>query len=603
MTSTTTLRSDHGHFVTAEDGGGPQGVVIAGRPAGLATANRAAAAEWEQIRVERQSDGVWALKSPGGYYLCAEGDGHGGVTGVAVFNRGTVGEWERWMAVDGGDRVALLSWDGRSYLVAEVDGSLRVRVPGTEHGAPGPWESFASPASWWVVPVHVDDPHPHPFAGQLTTLGESCYADNNGPRVDNAVYHGGDVFGLYCESFEPGKEGLRAVALDVLAKAKKAGYPQVRSWLCVNDTRDPANPWATLGAPLYVGWGLRATPQYLQRGIEWARIVRSFGLAWHAAPGGLDKMDAQQEGRLFEAIRDIVSGAGPECFSLIEACNEARDTCDRDGDNEPANLERLINIVRARHPQILYTLTAYTGTEDANELARFNAPGVTRFVYHHGYRAGFIHDKIRHRGTFLRDNGIHRLGWDGEGCGPFSDKDEPGNGLTSVSAQENGHRSDRQFDDESVAAIGAAMAIQHGVPSFMCSTGVKSHADPASFPGFWSLPRLLRLLPAYTHLGRLTHGGRSDAVIRAVTNAGGHLGRADQCLVTNPQTGAREIVAILYGDHNGATQGEQTYAFPVAGRVTGVIIHPGTGEQHQIDASGSLSVSMKWARVLAARVS
>lgn len=612
----TTLQGAHGWFVCAEDGGGPQGGSIDGRHEGLAVCNRATAGEWEQIRVIRQTDGRWALQSSDGYYLCAESmkdpfDGAWCVIGYAAFNRGTVGEWECWTAEPMPDgRVALRSWDGVSYLVAEPTGDLSVRRPGTDDGSPGPWESFTAPSPWWEIKPHVDQvAHPHPFAGQFTTLGESCFADDRGPRIDNASYHGGDLFGLYCASFERDKSGLRSIVMDTLASCRAVGYPHVRSWVSVNDARDPSNIWAVKGAPLYVGWGLRATPDFQVRVVEFAQLLRSFGLAWHCAPGGLDQMDALQEARLFVTLRDAVSQAGPSCFSLIEACNEAGGTTDdRSGvapaDSSPENLERLINIIRLAHPNVLYALTAFAGSDDPAVLARFNRPGVTRFAYTHQYRGGKIADKIRHRGTFARDNGIHRLVGDGESCGPFSDHGIPGNGLTCVSAQEYGKREDRQFDDESVAAIGAATAIQHGWPSFMCSAGVRSYTSPTEFPGFASLPRLLRLLPAYTHLGKLTHGGRSDAVIKAVVNPEGYLGRADQCLVTNPQTGAREIVAILYGEN--PSNHESDYAFPSTAKIEGVIIHPGTGERHPIAWSGPGSVRtvrMQWARIIVGTIS
>ena len=83
------------------------------------------------------------------------------------------------------------------------------------------------------------------------------------------------------------------------------------------------------------------------------------------------------------------------------------------------------------------------------------------------------------------------------------------------------------------------------------------------------------------------------------------LGRADQALVTNPITGQREIVAILYGDHDGS-HGERTYVYPARARVEGRIIHPGTGEAHPILWSGpgaTVAISMRWARIVVGVIS
>ena len=54
--TTTTLETDHGRFVCAEEGGGTEGTVVDGRPQGLATGTREAAGAWETFTVEHDGE-------------------------------------------------------------------------------------------------------------------------------------------------------------------------------------------------------------------------------------------------------------------------------------------------------------------------------------------------------------------------------------------------------------------------------------------------------------------------------------------------------------------------------------------------------------------
>ena len=54
------LKSDHGKFCSAEDGGGNEGQVVDGRPAGLLTATRDSAGGWETFLGEWNEDGTFS---------------------------------------------------------------------------------------------------------------------------------------------------------------------------------------------------------------------------------------------------------------------------------------------------------------------------------------------------------------------------------------------------------------------------------------------------------------------------------------------------------------------------------------------------------------
>lgn len=426
-------------------------------------------------------------------------------------------------------------------------------------------------------PVPPRPVHPAPIVGQLRTDGDRCFADDTGCRI-LAAYHGGDLFALFAAG------QVEAVRAD-LAAAAAAGYQIVRSWVALNDGGDPHNIWV---GPHYRGVGPRLTPDYTGQLVAFARLLDSYGLKWHMAAGGIDGMSTAVEESMMRAWADAMAEAGADKWALVEACNECRDTADRDGDNEPGHLEHLIDIVRRRHPQVLYTLTAYTGTEDPAELRPYQ-PSWVPFTYYHGYRGQDIDDKIRHRVSMALESGLGRLFWDGEPGGPWSRRGIPGDPLTSVSAQANDH----EYDDESVAAMHMATVIGRGITAYMSATGVRRYISPTTFPGFAAVPRLLRMIPSSAHTGQLTHGGRGDAPIASTTNGAGHLGRADQLVLPDGQ-----LIALLYGERPGS------YRYPLRRGLRGSLIHPGTGEAHQIDlpAGATLAVDMRWARVFVGRV-
>ena len=114
----------HLRRVLAEQGGG-----------GDVNANRATAGAWESFTVVLRGANRVALRTAGGYYLCAEGGGGGAV----VANRTSVGAWETFEVVAvGGGQIALRTADGH-YLCAEGGGGRAVVANRTGVGG---WETF-----------------------------------------------------------------------------------------------------------------------------------------------------------------------------------------------------------------------------------------------------------------------------------------------------------------------------------------------------------------------------------------------------------------------------------------------------------------------------
>lgn len=142
MAIRVSLRTDNGHYLCAETGGGREMI-----------ANRTAVGPWETFTVERldqtgallMSGDRVALRTANGQYLCAENGGGGEV----VANRTTMGPWETFTIVhadlsggeiSSGQGVLLRTANGQ-FLCAEGGGGREVTA---DRAAIGPWETFTA---------------------------------------------------------------------------------------------------------------------------------------------------------------------------------------------------------------------------------------------------------------------------------------------------------------------------------------------------------------------------------------------------------------------------------------------------------------------------
>lgn len=113
------------HYLCAEGGGGSDGRIVA---------NRTEPGAWETFHVERIDETHIALKSSGGFYVCAESGGGREL----VANRTERGAWETFEVVPLEDGIALRA-SGGQFVCAEGDGGGAVVANRAEAGA---WETF-----------------------------------------------------------------------------------------------------------------------------------------------------------------------------------------------------------------------------------------------------------------------------------------------------------------------------------------------------------------------------------------------------------------------------------------------------------------------------
>ncbi|TXH09896.1 MAG: hypothetical protein E6R03_16055 [Hyphomicrobiaceae bacterium] len=189
-----TLKADHGKYLCAEEGGGEQGQIIAGRQAGLVTATRDAAGAWETFVLVDADDDSVAFRSHGGKFLCAENEGR---DGVLVCNRDAVGAWEKFIPHSDGDRMGfeakcrpgffIKAWpDGRVTL----DQPMFNDAPATE---PGPYELFETSVA--IPGMRPGAGNGRPPAGVVRLHGRG-FADDAGPFLGLTSTHM-DAINLY----------------------------------------------------------------------------------------------------------------------------------------------------------------------------------------------------------------------------------------------------------------------------------------------------------------------------------------------------------------------------------------------------------------------
>lgn len=449
---------------------------LCAEPDGRVVADRTAAGEWERWTLTHLGGDTYSLQSAHGRYLCAEPDG------LVVANRADAGPWESWRLVQVGTGVAFVSHHGL-YLCAEGGGG-GVVVANRE--AAGEWEVFrpSQPIGGDVSPVG----HPDPLVGQLR-VERGAYVDDTGPRLP-VFLHLGDIIGHGLV------RGVDAI-LPALDFAQRHGYHGIRSWFQLHLT---TGKW--LRGPTENGWN---PLDNRQRFVEILAAAAARGLTWHIAGGGTKGLSEGRERELFGLLAEVIGEVGPEHFALVEGVNEARDTA---REATPAAVERSLAPVRARHPQILTGLSAYTGHEDRVLLEEWT-PDWMPFYLVHGSRDGRAHDKIRHIFSLGYDGEgtpTRRLGWQGEPWGPGR----------IVSAQ-SGHGE----IDANVMVLGACMAaMARQAWVVMSGPGVVYTDEPLeAMPGLADVPGVVRTLPqdlmrfrVFSHSGPNKKGQRIHAV-------------------------------------------------------------------------------------------
>jgi hypothetical protein len=321
------------------------------------------------------------------------------------------------------------------------------------------------PIDVWMQRVTLPPPaNGWAINGRLRLNGRQT-VDDSGPRLVS-VLHSMDLIGHGLV------RGVDAV-LPTLDMAARVGYHVIRAGFQLHI---PSGTW--LPGPTQNGWDIRSNPE-LFKAILRAGIER--GLKWNVVALGIRGLDNNAENEQFDLLASMIRELGPEHFVQVVASNEVRDTGDND-DQEPSELERLINRVRSKVAEIaFYALTAYTGTEDLDIIKRYTTPWMHHVVMH-GYRDGQVHDKIRH---------YFNNGYEGMGRTHHIWHDEPVGVGRLVSVTANKH----QLGPAEMQLIAVAAAMR-GTWTFMSGPGVVLGDEPwEAMPGLAETPAILRELP------------------------------------------------------------------------------------------------------------
>lgn len=368
----------------------------------------------------------------------------------------------------------------------------------------------------WLHRAFGASAHVDPWLGAVRIEGRAFVSDG-GPKLPVCL-HLGDLIGHGLV------RGVDAI-LPALDRAAGWGYHCVRSWFQLHLT---SGKW--LRGPTEDGWDPRRDPV---RFVEILRAGVARGLKWNLAGGGIKGLTNADEDQLFDLLADAIGQVGPEHIAQVVALNESRDTGDAD-DNEPAELERLIDRVRRRHPSVLYALTAYTGIEDAAVTARYTRSWMRHSVVH-GSRDGRAHDKIRHIFSWMYERGAGRdLAW----------QDEPFGVGRLVSAQ-SGHG---ELDAHVMQCAAAMAALSRQAWTFMSGPGVVYTDEPLeAMPGIAETPAILRALPQdLMRFATLGHSGDSRRGTRLHAVRGDRPNvREDYAIATDGR-----YLAIQYGPPN-----------------------------------------------------
>jgi hypothetical protein len=435
--------------------------------------------------------------------------------------------------------------------------------------------------------------HPNPVAGAIWVDPGKCFGDDTGCRTFTII-HAGDTAARW--NAPCGRECWPEILRDIDDWAA-ANYHIVRMWSYLRAASD--SPWSRGGSPPYNGLDALNNPDFVANTVALINAIADRGMRVTLESGGIDKLNTEQERRLMDVLHEVGERAGWWKIAWVAPVNEPASThatSDNDGDVEPAHLRMLVDRLRAGS-NVLWHLGGVSNVEwgtGGRWDQRKYTPREAGWGYTHGYRAGEVHDKIRHRFSWQCpdcENGKTagaevRLWVDGEGIGqPTSGKP-----LQYVSVVGAGH----QLDAEALSLV-VAMQSLRGIGSHMCGTCVQRYQPFTESVGFREVAWTVAQLPRDVHTFRsLVHGGRSNAVFKAVEQ-GGALLRVDQAIADNGTT-----VAVAY-----ASRENRHWRVPVTRAMRVRVCSPKDqrcSDEFSVPAGGSVDLGViRWGRLLIAR--
>jgi hypothetical protein len=386
-----------------------------------------------------------------------------------------------------------------------------------------------------------NDVHPNPLVGIVKVNGLG-YEDANGPCYPYGI-HAGDLF--LCQT--EGKD--ITPALDSFVEI---GAHFTRQWITLMYFKQgyPGHFWGTRGC------SPRVTPGYygqLRHNIE-MHIERK--LKMHLSMGDLNNVSQSELIDLYTQLADLVKEYGQEHFIFPGEVNESAFTF---SNASGMQIAQLVDIIRQKNPDILYSLTAYGGYVPVEKLIEYTAPW-QKVYYKHGYRDGHYWDKIRH---YFSDGyeyykQIRTVGADHEPSGYGKYVSATAN-MDEINASTMG-----------LMAVISVLARQSYL--YFCSPGIKWEEDFHSMPGFATCPKLVAMLPKGLCNGKLHHSGtafRNERIFEAIGEF-----RVDGIV----KESTKEFAYIGYGP------GDRV-KLPVNRAFDGFIINPNTLEKSSISGN------------------
>ena len=556
-----TFRADHGLYLCAEEGGAPEGTIIAGRPGGLLTATREAAGAWETFTVEPQELGVVALRSSGGFYACCENEGR---DGIVVCRSVSVGGWERFVVVsDDPTRVSFEAECRRGFfLKAWPDGTVTLDQPlweGEPVATPGGYETFTAdpPLPSGAAPVD------QALQGVLTADYDAGIRDATGPVLPR-VLHVGDLLAHY--NYDP------EWAEEVLDEIAAAGWQAVRTWTILRGSY-----WEDWGTPITPD-----NPLYWDTLRAFCQALRARSLRWLVSQGDLCAWTGQSGRIAFmqQLAHELTAQGGNE--SLVFGVDCGNETL-WNGEDDPQQLREMLDAFLAILDTPIRTLTSWDEDHPNHLLVgdvqrdlhtgRWPWPQVARRVFNVGYEVQ------PHVFTMYSEPA-------GQGCQEYGGDRRVGHHVSATSEPAEWNDGDPEIQ----LAYAAIHAIAKG--AFVCfmSPGVITDEPFSNYPAFSLVPRLYAALPRDITAWTTFHGGEGRSFspdrILAVPADDGLDVRCDHAMGPNGQR-----VCVAYGPAG-------AYDLRVVNNFHGTLLDLGTLEVVDVVWAAGQVVQFSWKRAV-----
>jgi len=539
----TTLKSDHGKFASAEDGGGLPGQIIDGRPSGLMTATRDSAGAWESFMVfDSDDEGHYSIQSCHGFYACCENEGR---DGIIVFNRQEVGAWEKFIlhSKENGSKVSFESVCRPGYFIKVWgDGRVSLDQPMFEDSpstVPGGYETFTADP-----PISSFTPGESIIQGQLR-IDEAGFTDDSGNRILPIGLHVGDLFSVFV------RDASRAES--IVSLAKSAGYPFIHFWMNLGTLGDY---WS----------GRECGPGYTDD--FWGQLGRLGDLLdKHGMKGGYNLGDYKLWG-----------GSHSEFFAELGRHLRARENCTaayvfggneawQTGADSKEEISDALDNFKAEVSTIIVTTTA-PPDESAPAIAEWCGGD---FYAIHGFRGNEDHDRIRH---------IFSVPWEGHPPVRFGIQDEPTGPGDEVSVKPAHCYEGRDVDANHMCALAVQSLMCNQGFNYFCGAGVKSDTPLDSYAGFYEVAKVHGIVPLdIMGWPGVFHFGSSQSGHRVFSPLAEDTLRFDHRISHDG-----EIFGIFYGD-----QGTSRAKCERACFLTFVNWDGTTGEEKQFDLSEEIS--------------